>query len=146
MASMNSYMTVMIAVAIAATLIAPFATATSDNTGTQSVVNESVTADTGSYVDLGGYDINQGSETIYWYNSTSGSNETLSSPSDYEIRYDTGDLKANASGPVSDGDQLYANYTYQATGGTTTALAKLLPVFFVLVILVSLVSKVTDIL
>jgi hypothetical protein len=141
MVSPREVATVLIAAAIAATLIPAFVTAT-DATGTQSVTNESVTADVGNFTELDGWNVNSG-ETVYWYNSSSGSNETVSSGTDYELDYDNGRIKALASSStISDGDTLYVTYTYDVTTGTATTVANLVPLFVVLLLLGTLAAKI----
>jgi len=109
--------------------LSPVVGAVNDNTGTQSVVNETVTANTGTYVDLGGYDINSGSETVYGFNDTSGSYEVASSPGDYEMDYDSGAIKANSSSTlINDSEDIKVSYDYQAAGPLATTVIEFVPV------------------
>lgn len=138
-------MAVMIAVTIGAVLIVPFQTTVTDSIGTQTVENETVPTDElDTWYDLEGYSVNSGSETVYWYNSTSGSNETLSSPNDYEIRYDTGEVLLNSSGKVSTNDDVWISYDYEASGSLVTTVAPVVVLLFILVILVALAREVEN--
>lgn len=133
----------LIAVTIAGTLVVPISDIVDSSTGTQTVNNTTVTADVGNYsADLEGYNVVQSSETVYWYNSSSGSNETLSEGTDYEFDYDDARVKPLASSDVSDGDTLYVSYDYEATDGTVSSIAGLVPLFVVLLMLVKLSDKV----
>lgn len=133
-----------VAVTIAAALFVPFATSVTDNTGAQSVTNESITADVNESVDLSGYDIDSGSETVWWLNSTSGSYEQVTSPDDYSMTYDAGEISFNASGQVDDGDSVKVTYDYQATSGTVTTIAEQLPLFFALLVLGVIAGKLME--
>lgn len=132
----------MVALAVAATLVGPFNAAVADSTGTQSVTNESVTAEIDTFVELDGYDIVTDSETVYWYNNSSSSYEEVTSGTDYEMNYDPGQIKALSGGSIGDGDELKVSYDYQATDGTTTTIAGLVPLFVVLLILGVLAAKI----
>jgi hypothetical protein len=132
----------LIGVTIAATLLTPVASTVTDNTGTQTVTNTTVTADVGNWsADLEGYNVVQTSETVYWYNSSSGANETLTEGTDYEFDYDDARVKPLSGGSVSDGDTLYVSYDYQATSGTVQTVSDLIPMFLVLLILVTIGNK-----
>ena len=131
----------LIAATVAITLFNPISAAVSGNTGDVDVTNESLTATPGEYQDLDGYNIKSGSETVYWYNSTSGSYEEVSSPGDYEMNYSDGSIEYNTSGKVSSGDDTKVTYTYEATNGTTTTVATLVPLFVALLVLGIMASK-----
>lgn len=135
MASGKQLAAVLIAVTFAAVLFTPFYDAVQDNSGDVTVTNESLTADPGTYQELKGYRINDGSETVYWYNSSSGSYETVSSPGDYEMDNDQGRIKLNSSGKASAGDDVKATYTYAATDSTTTTVLDLAPLLFALLMI-----------
>lgn len=141
MANAKAYATVLIALTIAATLFAPISTMINDSTGVQSVTNESLTADPGTWQELDGYQVEQGSETVWWYNSTSSSWEQLSG-SDYDVRYDPGELKVNTSSSVQEGDDLKVSYDYQATSETSTTVLTMVPLFVALLMLGVLASKI----
>lgn len=132
----------LIALTVAATLFGPVSTAVTQNSGTVSVTNETVTADVGNFTELDGYDIDENSETVYWYNSSSSSYETVSSGTDYEMGYENGSIKATSGGTIGDGDKLKVSYDYQATDPTSTTVITLIPLFMALLILVVLASKV----
>lgn len=117
-----------IAIAIGATLFAPINTAVNTNSGAQDVTNESVAANLDSYVGLDGYDVDETSETVRWFNSTSDSYETLSEGSDYELRYGAGEINVSSSSPVGSGDEVLVTYVYQSTSGSTTLLMGMIPV------------------
>lgn len=119
---------------IAGILLAPMSSAISNNTGEQNVVNESVTADTSEYVDLEGWDLVSGSETVYWLNESSGDYEVVTAPGDYTLREQEGQIRANSSGPISTGDSLKVTYDYMATSGTTTTIAGFLMTIIVVML------------
>lgn len=136
---------ILVAAAIAATLFAPFAGAVTDNTGTQSVTNESVTAaPAGEVASLGGYDLVSGSETVYWYNSSSSSYEQVTAGTDYEINEEPGEIKTLSGGEISDGDDLKVTYDYEATGSTTTSVVTVAPLLLALLVLVVLSKPIME--
>lgn len=134
----------LVAVTIAAVLFSPVATVVSDNTGEQTVTNETVTASHGDWVELNGYAIQEDSETVYWHNSTSDQWEEATSPDDYEMDYPPGAIRTNSSGTIPDGDEIRVSYTYEATSGTTSTVLGMVPMFVALLILVTLAVKVED--
>ena len=143
MASTKSAVTVILGVVVVMALFPALASSVHDNTGTQSVTNESVTASNTSYVELDQNDLVSGSETVYWLNSTSGNYEVVSSPADYELNESDGSILANSTGSVGDGDSLKVSYDWQATDGSTTTIAGvILPLALILVLLV-LANEVT---
>ena len=143
MASTKSAVTVILGVVVVMALFPALASSVHDNTGTQSVTNESVTASNTSYVELDQNDLVSGSETVYWLNSTSGNYEVVSSPDDYELNESDGTIIANSTGSVGDGDSLKVSYDWQATDGSTTTIAGvILPLALILVLLV-LANEVT---
>lgn len=123
----------LIGATIAITLFNPIAVAVTDNSGTVSVQNESVTADTDSYEPLDGYNLNDG-ETVYWFNESSDSYDELSE-SDYDVNQSDGSIKASSSGKASTGDDLKVTYDYQATDSTTETVLRLAPLFVGLLVL-----------
>lgn len=124
-----------VAVILGAVLMPAAVEAVNNSTGEQTVTNETVTAQSGEYVDLDGYSIVSNSETVYWYNSTSDSYETVSSGSDYEMNYDPGEIKAlSGSSVISDGDKLRVSYDYEASGSTTTFVAGFIPLILALLL------------
>lgn len=129
---------VLIAAAIAGTLFVPFNAAVTENTGAQTVTNESVTASVGESVELDGYNIQSNSETVYWFNSSDGDYEEVTSGTDYEMNYSEGAIYTLSGGSISDGDDLKVTYTYDATDGTTSTVVQLTPLLLALLILVVL--------
>lgn len=129
-------MTVMLGVVIAVVLLGPFVTTVNDNSGTQSLTNESITASTGEYVELDGYDVVGSSVVVYGYNDSSGSFETATEGTDYEIDLSAGDVQAlNDSSLIDDGEEVKVTYDYEATSGTVTTVLQLLPLLVGVLIL-----------
>lgn len=126
--------------AIVAMVFFPAVTnAVGTSTGTQNVTNETVAADVGNYVDLGGYQIDENSETVYAYNDTSGSYEVAQKGTDYEMSYENGSIKAlSGSSLIDDGEDVKVTYDYQATGATTTLVAGFVPVMVAVLIFATL--------
>jgi len=113
----------------------PVVGAVNDNTGQQTVTDETVTADLDSYVDLGGFDVDEGSVVVESYNDTSESYETVSS-SDYVVRYPAGELQINSSASiVQDGESVRVSYQYQATDGAATTVVGFIPVILATLVL-----------
>jgi hypothetical protein len=136
-----------VAVVVGMLFLQPVITSVNDNTGTQAVTNETVTAQYDEYVELGGYNIDSGSETVWGYNDTAGSYEQAVSGTDYEINYDGGELKVlNGSTLIDDAEDVKVSYDYQASGQTTSLVAGFVPVMIVLLLFVSVAMQVTDIL
>jgi hypothetical protein len=137
-----------VALAIAATIalvaFGPMLGAVTSGTGSVDVTNETVTADVGSYVDLRGYDIDPGSETIEFYNESSDQWETATEGTDYEIRYEEGSVQALEGGEFSDGEEIRASYTYQSTQGSTTVIVGLIPLLVALFVMVVIANKVQN--
>jgi len=133
----DSPVKLMIAVAIAATLITPFVGAISGNTGAVDTT-DNVTAQVGDYQEIDGYDIDVGTFT-----ASQGGAE-LASGTDYELNETAGTVKFLSSGSVTDGDTVDLSYEYQATDGTTSTIADLLPLFVALLVLVTLAAGVTS--
>lgn len=126
---------VMIAIAIGAMLFMPINTAVTENTGSVDVENESVTAELDTYVDLDGYEIESGSETVRWYNETSDSYEPLDSSTDYDLRTGAGAINVTSDSPVSNGDEVLVSYTYASTDGTESVILEMIPVLVAVLIL-----------
>lgn len=138
---------VLVAVVLAVTtgmIFFPVVTdAVSTSTGTQTVTNETVTAETGEYVDLSGYSLEDGTVTVYGYNDTSDSYETASEGSDYEVKLDSGELKAlDGSTLIDDGEEVQVSYDYQATDDMTTMVIGFVPVMIGLLLFVVLAQRV----
>jgi len=136
MASAKVVMATAIAATIAAVLIVPVAGSINDNTGQVSVTNESVSpVEVGNYTDLGGYNIDNSSETVWWYDSLTGEYRQLNDGTDYKIRPGPGEIKFLEGGQVSDGDDVKISYDYQATDSQSTTVINLVPLFMALLIL-----------
>lgn len=110
--------------------VGPLNQAITQNTGVQTVTNESVAASTSTYVELEGWHVIPGTDTVYWKNPSTGSYQQLNL-SDYSIKTEAGTIKANASSGVSDGDTLLVNYQYRATDQMATRVAGLIVELFV---------------
>lgn len=127
-----------IAVAIAATLISPFTGAIAGNTGEVGVAGN-VSADVGSYQEIEGYDVVTSNFTA------TDDGTTLSEGTDYELNETAGTIKfLSGSSTVTDGETVELDYSYQATDGTTDTIAGLLPLFVALLVLVTLAAGVIN--
>lgn len=135
---------VVLAVTIASVLIAPIADVVGDNTGTQTVTNESVQTNFDEVQDLEGYDIDDSSETVYYDNGTAGSYETATEGTDYELYPQNGSIELLSSGNIESGDDVQVTYDYQATGSTTTLIAGFVVTFVVLLILGTVAGKLQE--
>lgn len=139
MASARNYAALLIALTIAATLFTPIADTVSSNTGLQAAGNESVTAETGTYVALEHPNIDKNSETVW--NATGAE---MTKGTDYEMDYEDGEIKALSGGSIADGSEITVNYDYYATTGSTTTILRLVPLFVALLILGVMASKVME--
>jgi len=147
MASAKEIATTLVALTIAATLFAPITTAVTSNTGVQTVDNKSVTVESvGEYQQVEGYNVDGSTLTVDWYNSSSSSYETLTEGTDYEFNDSDASIKVLTSSDVSDGNELRLTYDYQATSGSTTTVADLIPLFVALLIIGVLAAKITGML
>jgi len=132
----NSPVKLMIAVAIAATLVSPFTGAIAGNTGEVGVAGN-VSADVGSYQEIEGYDVVTSNFTA------TDDGTTLTEGTDYELNESAGTIKFLSGGStVTDGESVDLSYSYQATDGTTDTIAGLLPLFVALLVLVTLAAGV----
>ncbi len=127
MANTKQVMTAVVAGLILVSVFPAVSQSITDNTGVQSVGNESVTADVGNYTDLDGYNIKDGTVTV------ENDGTTYTEGDDYEIDYEAGELKALDSGTIEDGETLTVSYDYQASGKTTATIANLIPLVMALV-------------
>jgi len=141
---MKKVIGLLFAVVMAVVLFVPISDAVTQNTGATTVTNESVDGVTDTYQDLDGYDIETDSETVYWFNTTSGSWETLASGTDYEMNYSAGEINLLSSGEVSDGDDVRATYTYQQTSGMTTTVVGFVPLFMAVLIIGIMGTKISE--
>lgn len=112
------------------------------STGTQSVSNETVTAQVGEYVEVSGYNIESGTVTVYGYNDTSSSYEQATEGSDYEVKLEEGSLKAlSGSSLIDDGEDVKVSYDYQASGATTTLVIGFVPLMIGVLLFWTVASK-----
>lgn len=108
-------------VAVGVILLGPVTNVVDGNTGTVSVTNETVYADFNNSVDLKGYDIDPGSETVWAYNDSSSSYEQATSPDDYTLNEDAGTIEFNSSSTLVDSDEkVKVSYDYEASGDLAT--------------------------
>lgn len=136
MASVRTVILFAIAATIAMIFLSPVVTAVNDSTGTQSVTNETITADVGNAVDLAGFNIVDGSVTVYEFNDTSGSFEVATEGTDYNISLEPGELTALASSDnIEDGEDVKVTYDYEAAGSITTTVVGFVPVMIGAVVL-----------
>lgn len=129
-----------LAVTVSLVVLAPVVTSIDNSTGTQSVDNESFTADFGNFSDVSGYNID--SSTVEVYDDSgqvSSDNFTVESGSG-EIQ-----LFSNATNDgVTDGETVDATYEYQATEGVTTTVIGFVPVMLGVLVMVALSRKITE--
>lgn len=144
MAKPQAIAALVIALTIAAVLLVPISTIVADNSGDVTVDNETVTAQHGEYVDLEGYGIESGSETVYYTNTSDGTTDVATRGSDYEMNYSAGSIQALSTGEIGDGDDVDVSYTYAATDGTTTTVVTMVPMFVALLMLGVMAGKITD--
>ena len=113
--------------AVGVIMLSPVNTTVQNNTGVQSVVNETHAVDFNETLDLRGYDIDPGSETVYGYNQTSGSYEVVPA-SDYTLADSTGELDLDRSSTLFDeGEQAKISYDYEASDDLTTLVVGFIP-------------------
>lgn len=146
---MPSKATVIVGFAVAAAIgvifMSPVVSAVNQNTGVQSVTNETVTADYNASADLAGYDVDAGSVTVYGLNETSGHYETATEPDDYELRAGPGEVDFNESSTlINEGEDVRVTYDYTATSGTTTLIIGFIPVMLGTLILTVIARGVQD--
>jgi hypothetical protein len=147
MASARTLITLVVGAVIAVAVLNPLITTANDNTGSQDVVNESVTASVGEYVELQGYAVDSGSETVYGFNDSEGDYEVASSPGDYRMNYSAGEIWVNSSSTlIEDGEEMKVSYTYQASGSTTETVVTLAPLLVALIVLVAFTDQIQEML
>lgn len=134
-------MTLGVFAAIGVIMLAPIVTAVNSNTGTVSVTNETVTAQTGERVDLRGYSIDPATVTVEAYNDTSASWETTT---EYTLYEDPGEIQFDVQNAtnIEDGEDVRVDYKYQATGELTALVAGFIPVGVGLFIFVAIARRV----
>lgn len=145
MASRSAQVVLALAVftAVGVILLGPVAAVTDQSTGSQTVTNETVVANHDTAVDLRGYDIDENSETVWGFNDTSGAYEQASSPGDYSIDYNSGELTVNSSSTlIQDGEEVKVSYTYQAAGQLATLVIGFIPLGVGLLIFVGIANRV----
>lgn len=130
MPSGQRVISVAITLVVVAALFGPFVSAVSDNTGTQSVTNETVTASTGDYVNLDGFDIEGTSVVVY-----NASDDVMTEGTDYEVNTDNGSVLALSGGDIGDGTDIKVSYDYAQTSDVATTVADLIPLILLVVVL-----------
>lgn len=124
-------------------MLGPVVEVTGSYTGTQTVTNETVTADYNNSVDLQGYDIASGSETVWGYNETADSYEEATSPDDYSLEEGPGEITFNESSTlIDDGEDVKVTYDYQATDELTALVLGFIPVMLGVLIFVPIAMRV----
>lgn len=131
MASRVAKMALALAVfaAVGMVFFAPLNSAVQDNTGTQTVTNETFAVAFNDSYDLQGYDVDD-SETVWAYNQTSGSFEQATEGTDYEFDYDAGEITPLNTSLVDSGEDMKVTYDYQASGTLATTVILFIPVMF----------------
>jgi len=142
----NKIVALVIAITIGAVFLAPVADIVTSNSGTQTVDNATVTTslDYNQTYELDGYEIITDSETIERYNTSSGSWETLTKGTDYEIDYAAAELDVLDTSATDAGDELRASYDWEATDGTTGTIVELIPLLMALLLLAPLANRLQD--
>lgn len=131
----------LVAVTIGAVLMTPIMSTISDNTG-EVDTDEELTAEIDTWQELDGYSIVSGSETVEYRTNESDSWTTANSGTDYEIDEEPGEIQFLSSGNISEGDQVNASYSYEATDQTTTTVLGIVPILVALLLLVTLADRV----
>lgn len=131
-------MAVVVVATIAGTLLGPLGASVADSTGQVDVQAENVTANN-EFQDLRGYDIESGSVTV------EDSDGNAVDSGDFTVRNQAGEIRIDnsTSTVVSDGERVEVSYTYQATDGSTTTVAGLIPLMAALLILVTFAARMT---
>jgi hypothetical protein len=130
---MRKIVVIGLVIVLGVVFLQPVVAVINDNTGVQSVGNESVTADLGNFTELNGYSLVNGSVEV-----TDDSGTTIySEGTDYEVDYEAGKLKALTGGSISDGESLLVDYDYEATESGTTTVLGFVPVMFGVLLLVA---------
>lgn len=111
------------------------------STGTQTVTNESVTAQYDTAVELEGYELVSGTVTVY---NASGS---VVPSSEYTIDHGPGTINVSSSSTsIADGEEIAVTYDYQATGPLTTLVVGFIPIMIALLIFVRVAGPIQDML
>lgn len=138
MVDARKLMAVVVVATIAGTLLGPLGASVADSTGQVDVQAENVTANN-EFQDLRGYDIESGSVTA------EDSDGNAVDSGDFTVRNQAGEIRIDnsTSTVVSDGERVEVSYTYQATDGSTTTVAGLIPLMAALLILVTFAARMT---
>jgi len=136
----------LLAVTIGAVFFVPVVDVIDSTTGEVEIEDETVTNDASfeEVYDLRGYEIVPDSETVEVWDEGTESWTTLTAGTDYTIDNEQGEIEFIDDGEVTEGDEVRASYTYQATDGIVTSIAGLLPVFLALLLLVPMANKVSN--
>jgi len=129
-----------LAVTVSLVVLAPVVTSIDNSTGTQSVDNESFTADFGNFSDVSGYNIDSSTVEVY-------DDSGQVSSDNFTVEEGSGEIQlfSNASNDgVTDGETVEATYEYQATEGVTTTVIGFVPVMLVVLVIVALSRKITE--
>jgi len=133
-----------VVVAVGMVLLTPIVDTVNNNTGQQTVTNETVNATYGERLDLQGYQINEGSETVYGYNESSDTYE-VAPEDDYTLHYESGQITLNSSSTLIDeGENVRVTYDYQATSELTSLVLGFIPVMIGVLLLVVVASRVEE--
>jgi len=138
---MEKVVGITVAVAIALIFLGPVSAAVADNTGTANDT-ENITVQTGEYVDLGGYDLVDGTVSVERYNATTESFESTTEGTDYELNQSDGSVQALSSGAFSDGETARVGYEYEASGGLASTVAAFVPTMLGLLAFVAVAREV----
>lgn len=138
-------LTLAVFAAVAVILLNPIITTVNANTGTQSITNESVTADFNEKIELTGYDIDPNSETVWGYNETSGNYEQASADA-YTLYEQQGAITFNNSSTtlIDSGETVKVSYDYQASSELTSLILGFIPVMVGVLIFVPIATRVQE--
>ena len=117
----KAFIGLMVGLMVAGMFLGPLNTAVAENTGTQSVTNESVTVALDEDVDLDGWQVQSGTVTVY--NASTGS--VVPQAGNYTIANEPGTINVSSSNSagLSDGNEILVTYDYAATDATATLIA-----------------------
>lgn len=131
-----------IGLTVAAVFFVPITDSINSNTGEIEVDDESFEATIDEAEDLSGYSIVDGSVTVEYDDGTE--YVDASEGTDYEIENGPGDLTVLEGGSISEGDDVRVSYTYEATDGTTTVVAGIIPLLVALLLLVPMARRLQE--
>lgn len=139
MANTNQIVALVIGLTVAAVFFVPVVDSITENTGEITVENEEfIDVTSGETYDPDGYSVVADSETVEFDDGTGWAEATEGT--DYEIDNDVGELTILEGGTIADGDDVRASYTYDATDGTTTVVAGIIPTLVALLLLVPMAN------